>query len=200
VIRSREAALRVGLLVLAAVVLQISVVAQVPLLGGTADLIPLVVAALALYGGSVAGALAGFSAGLVLDVALGMNLGGSSLVLTGLGYAVGRLSEQRDVSHGLLPIAVAAAASAGYDLAYGAITFMLDLEASVSALVLRDIVVGMLLNAAIALPFFALVRRVVRPVLSEDRVAARRRRARPREAGPIGLRGLEVHGRTGVPR
>lgn len=199
-IRSRGAAVRVGLLVLAAVMLQLSVVAQTPLFGATADLIPVVVAAIALYGGSVAGALAGFGAGLVLDLALGMSLGGSSLALTGVGYAVGRFSELRDVSHGLLPIAVAALASAGYDLAYGAITFMLDLEASVSALVLRDILVGMLLNAAIALPLFALVRRVLRPVLSEDRVTARRRRARPREAGPIGLRGLEVHGRTGVPR
>jgi rod shape-determining protein MreD len=149
------------------------------------------VAAIALYGGSIAGAAAGFSAGIVLDLALGMSLGGSSLALTGVGYAIGRFAELRDVSHGLLPIAVGAAASAGYDLAYGAITFMLELEAGVSPLVLRDILVGMLLDAAIALPLFGLVRRVLRPVLSDDR-AARRRRGRPREAGPIGLRGLEV--------
>jgi rod shape-determining protein MreD len=191
VIASRQAVLRVGLLLVAAVLLQVSVVAQITLFGGSADLIPLAVAALALYGGSVAGAAAGFSAGLLLDLALGMNLGGSSLALTGVGYGVGRFAELRDVSHGLLPIAVAAAASAGYDLVYGAITFMLDLEAAVSALVLREMLVGMLLNAAIALPAFALVRRVVRPVLTDDRVA-RRRRGRAREAGPIGLRGLEV--------
>jgi rod shape-determining protein MreD len=188
---SRQAALRVGLLLVAALVVQLSVVSQVTILGGTADLVPVTVAALALYGGSVAGALAGFCAGLLLDLALGMSLGGSSLVLTGVGYSIGRFAELRDISHGLLPIAVAALASAGYDLAYGAITFMLDIEASVSPLVLRDILVGMLLNAALALPLFALVRRVVRPVLVEDHVA-RRRRGRPREAGPIGLRGLEI--------
>ena len=190
-IASRRAGLRVGLLLVAAVVLQVSVVAQVTVLGGSADLIPLTVAAVALYGGSIAGAAAGFSAGLVLDLALGMSLGGSSLVLTGVGYGVGRFAELRDVSHGLLPIAVAAATSAGYDLAYGAITFMLDLEATVSPLVLREILVGVLVNALIALPGFALVRRVLRPVLTDDRVA-RRRRGRTREAGPIGLRGLEV--------
>ena len=190
-IASRKAALRVGLLVLAAVLLQVSVVAQINILGGSADLIPLVVAAIALYGGSVAGAAAGFATGILLDLALGMSLGGSSLVLTGVGYGVGRFAELRDVSHGLLPIALAAAASAGYDLAYGAITFMLDLEAAVSALVFRDILVGMLLNAVLALPFFAFVRRVLRAVLRADHVA-RRRRGRPREAGPIGLRGLEV--------
>jgi rod shape-determining protein MreD len=189
---SREAALRVGLLLIVAVVLQVSVVSQITVFGGAADVIPLTVAAIALYGGSIAGAAAGFSAGIVLDLALGMSLGGSSLALTGVGYAIGRFAELRDVSHGLLPIAVGAAASAGYDLAYGAITFMLDIEASVSALVLRDILVEMLLNAALALPLFALVRRVVRPVLVKDRMGGRRRRVRPREAGPIGLRGLEV--------
>jgi rod shape-determining protein MreD len=191
VIASRQAFLRVGVLLVAAVVLQVSVVTQISIFGGSADLIPLVVAALALFGGSVAGAAAGFSAGLLLDLALGMSLGGSSLVLTTVGYGIGRFAELRDVSHGLLPIAVAAVASAGYDLAYGAITFMLDLEATVSALVFRDILVGMLLNAALALPLFALVGRIVRPVLREDRTA-RRRRGRTREAGPIGLRGLEV--------
>ena len=189
-IRSRQTVLRVGLLLLAAVLLQVSVVAQITVLGGSANLIPVTVAALALFGGSVAGALAGFCAGLILDLALGISLGGSSLVLSAVGYAVGRFAELRDVSHGLLPLAVAAVASAGYDLAYGAITFMLDIEATVSPLVLRNIFVAILLNAALALPLFALVRLVVRPVLSEDRLT--RRRGRTREAGPIGLRGLEV--------
>ncbi len=191
---SRQAALRVGLLLLAAVLLQVSVVAQVTLLGGRANLIPVVVAALALLGGSIAGAAAGFAAGLLLDVAMGMSLGGSSLVLTGVGYGVGRFGELRDVSHGLLPIAVAAAATAGYDFAYGAVTFLLDIGASVSALVLRDMLMGILLNAALGLPLFALVRRVVRPVVAAGRLEPRRR-GRTRESGPIGLRGLEVSGR-----
>jgi rod shape-determining protein MreD len=189
--RSRQAGLRVGLVLVTAVLLQVSVVSQVTIFGGRANLIPLAVAALALYGGSIAGALAGFGAGLLLDLALGMSLGGSSLVLTAVGYGVGRFAELRDVSHGLLPLAVAAAASAGYDLAYGAITFMLDIEATVSPLILRDILFGMVLNAAIALPVFAIVRRVVRRVLTGGPFEGRRR-GRARETGPIGLRGLEV--------
>jgi rod shape-determining protein MreD len=189
--RSRQAGLRVGLVLVTAVLLQVSVLSQVTIFGGRANLIPLAVAALALYGGSIAGALAGFGAGLLLDLALGMSLGGSSLVLTAVGYGVGRFAELRDVSHGLLPLAVAAAASAGYDLAYGAITFMLDIEATVSPLILRDILFGMVLNAAIALPVFAIVRRVVRRVLTGGPFEGRRR-GRARETGPIGLRGLEV--------
>lgn len=191
---SRAAALRVGLIVAVAVLVQVSVVAQVPLLGGRANLIPIAVAALALLGGSLTGAAAGFAAGLMLDLAMGMSLGGSSLVLTFVGYLIGRFAELRDVSHGLLPIAVVAAGTLGYDVAYGAITFMLDIEATVSVLVLRDMLVGVLLNALLALPLFALVRRIVRPFVAEGRFEARRR-GRPRKTGPIGLRGLGLGGR-----
>jgi rod shape-determining protein MreD len=190
---SRSAALRVGLIVLVAVLVQVSVVAQVPIFGGRANLIPVAVAALALLGGSLTGAAAGFAAGLALDLSMGMSLGGSSLVLTFVGYSLGRFAELRDVSHGLLPIAVAAAGTLGYDMAYGAVTFMLDIEATISVLVLRDMLVGVLLNALLALPLFALVRRIVRPLVPEGRFEGRRR-GRPREAGPIGLRGLGLGG------
>ena len=69
---------------------------------------------------------------------------------------------------------------------------MLQIEASVSALVIRDMIVTTLLNALIALPVFVLVRRVLRPVLAVDPIDVRRRRRAPRERGPLGLRGLEV--------
>jgi hypothetical protein len=49
-----------------------------------------------------------------------------------------------------------------------------------------------LLNVAFALPFFALVRRILRPILVVDPAARMRRRADPIESGPLGLRGLEV--------
>jgi hypothetical protein len=59
--------------------------------------------------------------------------------------------------------------------------------------VLRDMGVTVLLNALLALPVFAGCRTLLRPVLRVDPLEARRRR-RPatREAGPIGLRGIEV--------
>jgi rod shape-determining protein MreD len=188
---SGQAAARVGGLMLVAVLVQVSMVAQLTVLGGRANIIPVVVGAVALLGGSLAGSAAGFLAGLLLDLAMGMSLGGSSLVLTGVGYSIGRFAELRDVSHGLLPIAVAIAATIGYDVAYGAITFLLDIEAQVSALVLRDMLVSVVLNAVLALPLFALVRRVLRPVVADSPLASRRR-IRQREAGPIGLRGLDI--------
>jgi rod shape-determining protein MreD len=191
-IRTPGAFVRSGLLVLLAVILQISGLDQMHILGGTPDLIPLVVAAIAFYAGGTAGAIAGFSTGLLVDLAIGQNLGASSLVLTSVGYGVGRFSDQRDVSHGLLPIPVSAAATAGYLAAFAAVSFMLETAPQVSALVLRDLVIVTLLNVAIALPFFGLVRRVLRPVLATELLDRRRRRREVQQSGPIGLRGLEV--------
>jgi rod shape-determining protein MreD len=182
-------------LVLLVVIVQISGVQNASILGGTIDLTPLLVAAVAIYAGSVTGALTGFATGIVLDLAIGQTLGMSSLVLTALGYGVGRYRDLRDPAHGLLPIPVAAAATAGYLAAIAAVSFMLEIGASVSVLVLREAIITVLLNVAIALPFFALVRRVLRPVLAVDPLHRMRRRSagEPSASGPIGLRGLEVN-------
>jgi len=185
--------LRVGGLLLAAVIVQLSGLGQMRILGGHLDFVPLVVAGVAYYAGSVSGAATGFGAGLLLDLLAGQTMGASSLVLCAVGYGVGRFRELRDPSHGLLPIPVGAAATAGWVLAFGAVSFMLDVgAANVSGLVFREMVVTVLLDTLIALPVFGLVRRVIRPVLAVDPLERRRRRQRPRESGPLGLRGMEV--------
>lgn len=186
-----SAVFRVALMILVAVVVQITCVVQIRVLGGTADITPLLVASVALYAGSVPGAATGFFTGLLLDLALGTSLGASSLVLTAVGYGVGRYREQRDPSHGLTPIPVAAAATAGYVLAYAAVSFMLSIDAPVSLLVVREMLMTVLLNALIAMPFFAVSRRLLRPVLLVE-PGPRSRRDPTISSGPIGLRGLEV--------
>ena len=185
------AVIRVGLLLLVAVVTQISGFAGIRIFGGVPDLIPLVVAAIALYGGSVTGAGVGFAAGLLFDLALGHNLGVSSLVLTAVGYGVGRFGELRDPAHGLIAMPVGAAATLGYVVAFGAVSFMLQIDSSVSGLVLRDALVTVLINAWLALPVFGIVKRVLRPVLATE-PGRRSRSAETRPTGPLGLRGLEV--------
>ena len=184
--------LRVGLLLLLGVILQLSVVGQIGVLGGYADLTPLLVAAVAYYGGSVAGSATGFAAGVLLDLATGATMGASSLVLTAVGYAVGRFREVRDPSHGLLPVPIGAAATLGWAAAYAGVSFMLDIGATVSPLVLRDALITVLLNSLLALPVFVGARKLLRPSLAVDPYDRRRRRRAPRETGPIGLRGLEV--------
>lgn len=183
---------RAGGIAFLAVILQLSGFGPTRFFGGHPDLVPLAVAAVAIYAGSVTGAAMGFATGVLLDLAVGGTMGVSSLVLTAVGYGVGRFREVRDPAHGLMAIPVAAGATVGYVTAFAAISFMLDVGSAVSPLVLRDALVTTLLNTALALPVFALCRRVLRPSLLVDPVDTRRRRRGPVESGPLGLRGLEA--------
>ena len=183
--------LRVGLLLLVAVVTQISGFAGIRIFGGVFDLMPLVVAAIALYGGSVTGSVVGFTCGMLVDLALGHTLGASSLVLTAVGYATGRFGEIRDPAHGLIAIPVGGAATLGYVTAFGVVNFMLEIDASVSGLILRDSLVTVVLNSWLALPVFGIVKRLLRPILANE-PGRRSRGSDTRPTGPLGLRGLEV--------
>jgi rod shape-determining protein MreD len=184
--------IRVGLIALVAVILQLSGLGSDRIFGAQPDLVPLAVAAVAIYAGSVAGAAMGFGTGFLLDLAVGGTMGVSSLVLTAVGYAVGRYREVRDPAHGLMPIPVGALATLGWALAFAAVSFMLDVGASVSPLVFRDMLLTIAVNAVLAIPVFVLCRRVLRPALLVDPLDLRRKRQPPRETGPLGLRGLEI--------
>jgi rod shape-determining protein MreD len=192
VIATPAAFARTGLVLLLGVLLQVSGVAQVTVAGASPDLVPLVVGAVGFYGGAVPGAATGFLSGLLFDLALGSNLGASSLVLTGVGFLAGRFRELRDPAHGLAAMPVAAAVTAGWLLGIAAISFMLEIGASVSPLVVRDTLVTVGLNTLLAVPVFALVRRALGPALLVDVLDRRRHRAPRRQAEPIGLRGLSI--------
>jgi rod shape-determining protein MreD len=191
-ILSVGAFVRTGFLLLLAVILQVSAFSQLTVFSGHADLVVLTVAAIAYYGGSVSGCAAGFTAGLLLDLLTGATMGASSLVLTAVGYCVGRFREVRDPSHGLMPLVVGTVATAAWVVAFAAVSLMLDIGARVSPLVIRDMILTVLLNALLSLPIFTGCRRLLRPSLAVDPLELRRRRRPPREAGPLGLRGLEI--------
>jgi rod shape-determining protein MreD len=182
--------IRLGVLVLFGVVLQVAGFSTLHVFGTEPMILPLIVGAVALLGGSVYAAVVGFSCGLLLDLALGQPLGASSLVLTAVGYAVGRYQEVRDPAHGLLPIPIGAAATAGYVFGFAALSFMLEVRGPVSASVIREMIITILLNALLALLVFPIIRRFMRPTLVGDQLP----RKRPTEAptGPLGLRGLEI--------
>ena len=163
-------------------VLQLAAVSQVPILGVSADLSPLVVAAVGLLCGSIAGALFGFSMGLLVDTALLQTLGITSLVFTVVGYGAGRLLELRDPAHGLVPVAVGAAATAIAALGFSLLQFLLGVEAPVSLLLLRQILLVIVINTLLALPIYLLVRRVLGPFLPDD---PRRRRRRAYTTGGL---------------
>jgi rod shape-determining protein MreD len=173
---------RLAIVAVLTVLVQISAVSQVSLLGVTADLSPLVVASVGLLCGSMTGAIMGFAVGLFVDTALLQTLGVSSLVLLCVGYWAGRLRELRDPAHGLTPLAVGAAATAVATIGFSLLQFLLGVDAPVSLLLLRDILVTIVVNAVLAMPVYALVRRFLLRALPED---PRRRRRRAYVTGGL---------------
>ena len=173
---------RVALLVLVTVLVQIALVSQITVFGSNADLSPLLVASIALLTGAVPGALVGFGVGLFVDMALVQTLGVSALVLTFVGYGVGRLRELRYPEGALMPLAVGAAATALATIGFSVIQFLLGVDAPVSFMLVGQIAVTILLNAILALPFHAIVRRWLTPALPDD---PRRRRRRAYTTGGL---------------
>jgi len=168
---------RLAALVVVVVFVQIGVVSEVPVFGVEVDLSPLLVAFAGLLCGSVIGAATGFAVGLLVDLALVQTLGVSSLIFTLIGYWAGRLRELRDPQAALAPLLVGAGASFVFLAGYSLIEFMLGVDAPVSLDLLRQIVLGVVVDTAIALPAWALIRRVLEGALPEDPRRRRRRRA-----------------------
>jgi rod shape-determining protein MreD len=156
---------------------QIGVVAELPVFGVNADVCSLLVAFVGLLCGSTIGAATGFAVGLLVDLTLLQTLGLSSLVFTLVGYWCGRLRELRDPQGPLTPLIVGAAASAVSLFGYSLMEFMLGVDAPVSFELLGQIVLGVLVNTVLALPMWALTRRVLDSALPEDPRRRRRRRS-----------------------
>ena len=169
-------------LAFAAVLIQEAAVSQISIFGTSADLTPLVVMSVGLLAGSISGAIMGFGTGLLVDMVLVQTLGVTSLLYIAIGYWTGRLRELRDPSHGLVPMAMGAAATAFAGLGMTVIQFLLGVDSPVSLLLLQQIFVTVLVNTLLALPVYAAVRRLIRPALPDD---PRRRRRRAYTTGGL---------------
>jgi rod shape-determining protein MreD len=175
-------ALRLALLGFCTVIIQQAVVSQVSIFGVSADLGPLVVMSVGLLAGSMTGAVMGFCTGLLIDLALYQTLGVSSLLYIAIGYWSGRVRELLDPAHGLVPLGMGAAATAAAGLGMALIQFLLGVDAPVSVLLLQQIFITILVNTLIALPVYALVRRIISPALPDE---PRRRRRRAYTTGGL---------------
>ena len=175
-------AVRIALLALVAVIVQTAAVSQVTVFGVNADLSPLIVMSVGFLCGALPGALVGFCVGLFVDLALVQTLGVSSLIYLVVGYWSGRLRELRDPAHGLVPIAMGAAATAFAGVGMAIIQFLLGVDSPVSFLLAQQVFITVLVNSLIALPVYALVRRVIQPALPDD---PRRRRRRAYTTGGL---------------
>jgi rod shape-determining protein MreD len=162
-------AAKTAALVFVAAILEVSVFSDVRVLGGAPDLLLVTIVAVALLRGSIVGACAGFFAGLVLDTATLETLGLSSLLLTLIGYWVGRYGETtgRDRTHA--PFLSVAVVTFLYALGGLALRFVLDEPAPARHVLLETLFQDIALNLLLTLPVYSVVRRLLPPRLTATR-------------------------------
>jgi rod shape-determining protein MreD len=151
--------LKVGALLFAAALLQVSVLGSIEILGGSPDLVLVTLVGVALLRGAIYGACAGFFAGLLLDTANLETLGFTSLLLTIAGYWIGRYGETtgRDRSHA--PLLSVAVVSILYALGALGLHVVLGEPAPAQVVLVDSLAPTILFNLLLTVPVYALCRR-----------------------------------------
>ena len=146
--------------VLTALLLQSTLLAQIKLGGAKPDLVFLVTIVLAFLEGTSSGSLAGFVGGMAEDFLLNQPKGITALTLTLVGYSVGMLRQYITSPSPLLPVGLVGSATVGGVLFYGMVSFLLgQLDVGFGYLVRIALLTG-LYNAVLTPLLFPLVRRV----------------------------------------
>lgn len=174
---------RMVAIVLLGVILQLSFFSQVALFHTTPDVLPALVVVLGLLGGSLTGAVCGFSLGLLLDCLLIAPLGGGSLVLLSTGYLAGLFRERFEINNQLMVPLLCMALTLFAEVGFGAVQLMLGIDAPVSTLVLRDMLIKSAFAFALGWPIYWIVKRALRPALVEEPEARRGRGRTPTVMG-----------------
>lgn len=154
---------KTAVLLFVAAVVQVSIFSQLHIFGAVPDFLLVTLVAVALLRGSVAGAVGGFFAGLIVDTASLGTLGLTSLVLTLAGFWVGRYGETtgRDRAHA--PFLSIAVFTVLYQLGLLVVHFVLG-ESAPAGPVVRSLLPAIVLNLIVTGPIYWLVRRLLRSV------------------------------------
>jgi rod shape-determining protein MreD len=166
-------ALRIALILIVAVIVQVSFFSYLSILGATPYVVPVVVVSLGLLGGGVVGAVCGFFAGLLIDSLLLQTLGVSSLVLLSIGYLAGRYREGFEIRNGIVPALLAGGFTLLGSAGFAAIELMLGVDAPVSLLVVREILLQGLFAVVLAFAVYPLVRRALGAALIDFKPSSR---------------------------
>ena len=183
----------------AALLIQLTIVNGLPLPGGGApDLVLLAVVAIGLTGGSRAGIIAGFCAGLALDLAPPANelIGQYALVLCLAGYLCGRLTFTLRRS-AVLALAAAAVIAAAAELLAAGLVLVLDTPQVTLATVAKVLPSCVLYDVLLSpLVLFVAVRIAVALGVSFNPLDDSPALERGGSARPLGLAGLTAWRRT----
>jgi rod shape-determining protein MreD len=185
-----------AVLLVPAMLIQVTVLARLNLPGAVPDLLLLVVIGLALALGPRAGSLAGFFGGLLMDLAPPADhaAGREALVLAVLGYATGLIRREagqlRSVVGAILVVACAAVASVWL---YAGVGYLLGDSGSgsvpIAQLTITSLIYDVLLAPFVVPAVMALARR-----FAEDPVAASLAGGEP--AGPSAKKARRIPGLT----
>jgi len=158
---------KIAVLLFGAAIVQVSIFEQIHVFGAAPDLLLVTLVAVSLLRGSVAGAVGGFFAGLVVDTASLGTLGLTSLVLTLAGFWIGRYGETtgRDRAHA--PYLSIAVVTVLYELGLLVVHFVLG-ESAPAGAVVRSLLPAIVLNLIVTGPVYAIVRRLLRTLEREE--------------------------------
>jgi rod shape-determining protein MreD len=157
------------------VLLQLSFFSRVEVFHTSADILPALVVSLGLLGGSLTGAVSGFSIGFLVDSLLVAPLGGSSLVLLGVGYLAGLFRERFEIHSALVPPLLCMGLTLVAELGFGLVQLMLGVDAPLSPMIVRDVLLKSVYAFFLGWPIYLLLRRALRPALVEEPTVTRRR-------------------------
>ena len=162
---------KAAILVTVVAVLQVVFVNAFELAEGHADVALLAIVSVGLLRGPLFGACAGFWAGLIIDTATLGTLGLSSLILTIAGYWAGRLGDMTsnyENQRARILISVTLV-TVGVQVASLVVHALLGDTVSVGMVVGRVLAPTLALNLALALPAYALCRRLFPPPVRRER-------------------------------
>ncbi len=166
---------RIFAICLVGVLLQLSFFSQVELFHVSPDILPALVVCLGLLGGALSGAVSGFAIGFFVDCLLVEALGITSLVLLGVGYLAGLFRERFEIHSSVLPALLCMGFTLLAEIGFGVIQILLGLDAPLSVLIVRDLLLKSVYAFFLGWPLYLLIKRILRPALVEEPRVQRRR-------------------------
>jgi rod shape-determining protein MreD len=166
---------RIALIVVLGVLLQLSFFSRVALFHTSPDVLPALVVSLGLLGGSMTGAVAGFSIGLLVDCLMVEALGATSLVLLSTGYLAGLFRERFDIHSVFVAPLMCMGLTLFAEVGYLVVQVMLGIDSPVSLLIVRDMLLKSVYAFFLGWPIYLGLRRLLRPALIEEPRSPRRR-------------------------
>jgi len=148
--------------ILVAAVLQVGLAPNLAISGIVPNFMILVVVTLAFVQGPTAGTVAGFSAGLLLDLLGSGPIGLWALVLCIIGYVSGMLESKMFARGWVLPVTVVFLAVFGAEAGYGLAQSIVGVETVFSEAMLQVVLPGAIYNTVLAILVYPWLARILR--------------------------------------